>query len=144
MMDTQIRELQQRLHTAHTNFVRVAEALAPTLRNQAGVCGDWSPKEVVAHLTGWDGSLKQLIVDIENFNPPYDVDKFNACSVQARAEVAWDGVMAELTTNFVALTQALTIVEPKMKIYARVRSWLAGRIADYELHTAQFDPWMTQ
>ncbi|MEZ4714043.1 MAG: hypothetical protein R3A44_43065 [Caldilineaceae bacterium] len=143
-MDAQIGELQQRLQTAHTRFVQVAEQLDPVRHIQPGVCGAWSPKDVAAHLVGWDASLKQLIVDIENFEPPYDVHAFNQRSVEARADRTWAVVMAELTTNFDELSEALAIVAPEMKIYARVTGWLAGRIADYELHTEQLESWLAQ
>ena len=141
-MDAQISELQQKLDSAHSHFVEVANQLGPTRQNRAGVCGEWSPKDVVAHLVGWDASLKQLIVDIEHFEPPYDVDGFNQCSVDTRTALSWADVMQELALNFSALMDALTTVEPSMKIYDRVTSWIAGRIEDYQLHTSQLELWL--
>lgn len=141
-MDAQIRELHQKLEAAHTQFINVAEQLDPAKRDVAGVCGEWSPREVAAHLVGWDASVKQLIVDIENFIPPYDVHGFNQQSVAARAEHSWDTVMGELSTNFTELTQALATVAPDMRIYDRITGWLDGRIADYQLHTGQLEEWV--
>lgn len=141
-MDPQIRNLRQELEVAHAEFVNVADQLNPAKRNQTGVCGKWSPKEVTAHLVGWDASLKQFIVDIENFIPPFDVHGFNQRSVEARAEDPWEIVMAELAANFVELTEALATVTSEMQIYDRVSSWLGGRIEDYRLHTGQLEAWI--
>ena len=141
-MSANLHELTASLKQAHDGFIEVAHQLALEQRERAGVCGEWSPKEVVAHLLGWDESLKQFIVDIENFVPPYNVDAFNQSSVETRANLSWTEVIVALETNFAALDQALATVEPDVKIYERVSSWLAGRIADYELHRGQFEVWL--
>ena len=141
-MDAKLAELWTKLHEAHDSFVRVAGRLSPAKRQQSGVCGEWSPKEVVAHLVGWDASLKQFVIDIEHFEPPDNVHKFNAQSVAARQGLSWDEVMHKLQTNFVELGQAIDSVEPQMRIYERVHGWMVGRIEDYKLHTGQLQSWL--
>ena len=141
-MDTNLNELKVKLKFAHTNFVQIANQLDPKKHNQAGVCGEWSPKDVVSHLVGWDKSLKEFIEDVENFDPPYDADNFNRLSVKSRKHLSWNEVMNELKTNFSDLEQAITTVKSQMKIYNRVMSWLSGRIEDYELHISQLDDWL--
>ena len=143
-MDARIGELQQELEAAHIQFVDIAGRLDPAKRDAAGVCGEWSPREVAAHLVGWDASVKQLIDDIENFEPPYDVHGFNQRSVAARADRAWRTVMSELSTNFTELTQALATVTPDMRIYDHVTGWLGGRLEDYRLHTGQLEAWVEE
>ena len=142
-MDEQVNELLKTLKVEHRAFVDVAQALDIGKRTAHGVCGEWSPKDVVAHLVGWDASLKGFIVDIENFVPPYDVHGFNEQSVAARAEMGWAAVIGELKTNFAELEVTLDTVTPEMRIYPRVVDWLPGRVADYQLHTGQLEKWVS-
>lgn len=142
MNDKALEERLIKLTQTQTKFVDVANQLSQAQQTKVGVCGSWSPKDVVAHLVGWDASLKQLIVDIENFVPPYDVHQFNEQSVAVRQALSWQDVLTELQTNFAELQTAVPTVTQEMKIYGRVKDWLSGRIADYELHTGQFEAWL--
>jgi hypothetical protein len=45
---------QTNLAHAHAAFQHVAAALPADRRDQAGVCGQWTPRQVAAHLAGWD------------------------------------------------------------------------------------------
>jgi len=130
------------LAAAYTRFCHIADQLPPAKRQQAGVCGAWSPKDVVAHLIGWDQSLQAYITDPDQFIPPDDVHAFNAQSVSARQHLSWAETIAALQAQHQALQQALTTVTPQMKIYNRVQQWRQGRIADYTLHTAQLAQWL--
>ena len=141
-MDKTIDQLLMQLTSAHMNFIQVAHQLSSSKRYESGVCGEWSPKDVVSHLAGWDKSLKELIVTPHNFNPPYDVHNFNARSVASRKDLNWEDVIDELETNFQDLEQALATVEPEMNIYRPVINWLPGRREDYELHTGQLEAWL--
>ena len=141
-MDKNINQLFTKLTSAHTNFIQVANQLDLNKRYQAGVCGEWSPKDVVSHLVGWDQSLKELIVAPDDFDPPYAVDNFNARSVALRKHLDWGEVIYEMEANFQDLRQALATVKPEMQIYRRVINWLPGRRADYEVHTSQLEAWL--
>ncbi|MCB9077610.1 MAG: maleylpyruvate isomerase N-terminal domain-containing protein [Anaerolineaceae bacterium] len=141
-MDENINRLFTELTAAYANFIQVANQLDGNKRYQAGVCGEWSPKDVISHLVGWDQSLKALIVAPDEFEPPYEVDNFNARSVASRKDLDWAAVIDEMETNFEELRQALALVKPEMPIYRRVISWLPGRREDYELHTRQLEAWL--
>jgi len=137
------RALQKTLSLTYTKFCQTANQLAPLLRSKPGVCGDWSPKEVVAHLIGWDELLQDFIFDPDEFDPPIDVNQFNKQSVALLEQLNWAEVMRELETSFHGLEQALATVQPDSKIYPRVVMWMQGRIEDYELHTGQLAAWLT-
>jgi hypothetical protein len=47
-------DLAGELDAAHQNLMGVATRLPPELRDKNGVCGEWSPREVIAHMVGWD------------------------------------------------------------------------------------------
>lgn len=131
------------LTQAQFDFVQIANQLDAKKRDQPGVCGAWSPKDVAAHLTGWDQLLLQFITDSENFVPPDDIDRFNQQSVQRRKDIGWPDVLQEMGTNFRHLQAAVAATTPEMAIHDRVFSWLAGRIEDYVLHRDQLAAWVT-
>ncbi|MDJ0755929.1 MAG: ClbS/DfsB family four-helix bundle protein [Ardenticatenaceae bacterium] len=141
-MNTTISQLLAELKSAHTLFINTAQQLDPAKRSRAGVCGVWSPKDVTAHLTGWDQLLNTFINDPVNFSPPQDVHQFNELSVQKRRDHNWDEIMAECQTNFSQLEESLATVTAEMKMFPRVTGWLPGRIADYKLHQQQLAEWL--
>ncbi len=130
------------LNRAQSDFVQTANQLEPQKRDQPGVCGEWSPKDVVAHLVGWDQALLVFITDPDHFSPPDDIDLFNQQSVQLREHFGWSEVIQEMDLNFRNLQQAVVTVHPEMKIYERATSWLAGRAEDYTLHQIQLAAWV--
>ena len=127
---------------AQAEFVQVSVQLDPEKREQPGVCGDWSPKDVVAHLVGWDQAFLEFINDPDNFIPPDDIDLFNERSVQVRKQLSWSVVMQEMEINFRQLQQAVASVNADMKIYDWTMRWLGGRTEDYDLHRSQFEVWV--
>lgn len=145
-MDTGLAELQTELSKAYTNFFRVVTQLEPDKRNQSGVSGHWSPKDVISHLIGWDKSLQAFIVDPDGFNPDplYDTNTFNAKSVSKRQHQSWEETIAELQSSYMDLQKAITTVTAEMKIYDRVSGWLKGRREDYQFHTSQMEEWIEQ
>jgi hypothetical protein len=130
------------LTQAHADFLKIAYQLEPQKREQPGVCGEWSPKDVVAHLVGWDRLLLEFIADTDSFVPPTDADQFNQQSVYARQDLGWSDVMQEMAAIFYDLQQAVATVNAYMQIYDRVLSWLAGRTEDYRLHRGQLAEWV--
>ena len=132
------------LTEAQTEFMQVVDQLEPAQREQAGVCGDWSARQVVAHLIGWDELFVEFIVRPETFIPPQDIDQFNQRSVEARRYDSWDQLMRAMTATFDALQRGVVSVSAEMKIYDRVIAWLDGRIEDYALHRTQIAAWLDQ
>jgi len=146
IMDTGLTRLEMELSTAFTNFVRVTAQVDPDKRYQPGVSGDWSPKDVISHLIGWDESLQKFIADPDGFDPSplYDLNAFNAKSVSERHYQSWAETMDELQRSYKDLLQAIRGVTVEMRIYDRVRGWLQGRREDYEFHTSQMEEWIMQ
>ncbi len=122
-MDTELQKLQTELAAAYTRFFQIAARLEPEQRDRAGVCGEWSPKDVIAHLIGWDKALQTFITNSDGFKPAplYDVNTFNAKSVAERRHLTWKEIIDALESSHTGLQQALTTVTPEIKIYNRVR-----------------------
>jgi hypothetical protein len=144
------KALGDELLAAHTRFIEVAVKLDVRLRSELGVCGAWSPKEVVAHLVGWDAEAVRgfgmLVSDQMDVFVPVDndaIDVFNAQSVEARRDLSWDAVMGELKTTQQDLQQLIRVVDGKgFNSAGGFGNWLIGRREDYEYHTEQLLAWV--
>jgi len=137
---------QAQLAQAHIQFQEVAAALPPHRREQAGVCGDWTPRHVAAHLAGWDREAARALHALLAGAPEEfitDVDAFNAASVVARAHLSWDGTCWDLRQAHESLMQAIgTLIAADLPAPG-YRAWMDGRLADYALHTAHLQVWLT-
>lgn len=141
-------ELGVELEDAHQRFVRVCEHLSPDLYEKSGACGEWSPRQVVAHIIGWDVEAVHYLARFasdngESYNPNFDVDEFNARSVGKRVDSSWEACLAELSRAHAAIQQIVRLIDAQGRDpssgFAR---GLAGRIADYKLHTDQLAVWL--
>ncbi len=47
------QEALEDFHRTYGDFLAAAKKIRPEDRDRNGVCGIWSPKQVVAHLAGW-------------------------------------------------------------------------------------------
>lgn len=128
---------------ARAAFLQVANRVGPEQQTQPGVCGIWSPKQVVDHLIGWDKALLTFITTPDQFVVPHDVDIFNTNSVADRHFQSWDDSLSELDSVFEALQSAVTQLQPNTPVHGRSCGWLNGRREDYALHTNQFWGWIT-
>ena len=145
-MNKEIVRLQTELSAAYVAFIERTNALEPDKRLQAGVSGAWSPKDVIAHLIGWDSAFQTFIANPDEFDPRplYETHTFNAHSVAAHAQQTWQETVNELESGFANLQTAVSTVTEEMKIVDRVCSWLEGRTTDYVFHTSQLDTWLSQ
>jgi hypothetical protein len=127
-------------------FNNTLKNIPPGLIERTGVCGNWSPKDVVAHLVAWDKEAAQRIQvflegpaeDIE-----YAIDEFNAKSVAERKHTSWDLLLADLYDAQNLLRSRFELVSrTHLKLDKRFWGWLRGRTNDYEEHTNQLVSWL--
>ena len=143
MTNTDIVHLREALSTVQHAFIQALEQLDAERRDVVGVCGNWSAKDVIAHLIGWDAALLSYLDDPLNFNPEplYACDTFNAQSVSDRQAHTWQQCIDELRSHSIKLEDALSSLIAEAPHYKRVCEWLQGRIEDYEHHCKQVTAW---
>ncbi|HUF17010.1 MAG TPA: DinB family protein, partial [Thermoanaerobaculia bacterium] len=126
-------------------FIEVAESLTAERRDRPGVCGRWSPREVVAHISGWDA---EVLRQFEIFGSGYtveirhDIDEFNARSVESRADLSWQATVEELRNihrRYPAAIARVTVLQREPN--PQYREWLEVLTDHYRHHTAQLQRW---
>jgi hypothetical protein len=134
-----------RLQRAYVALFALIEDFPEQKRELPGACGDWSPRQTLAHFSGWlvEASERfQAIQAGDRTNRQYDRDGdhagFNHASVKARAALSWDETVAELRQvfdQFVAVVQS--IPEAALASDARYGEWLDTLWEDCVEHMAQ-------
>jgi uncharacterized damage-inducible protein DinB len=133
--------LQGRLAAAFAGFLETCEQLDPGLYEQGTVDGQWSLRDLVAHLTGWDHEATErfwrfLAGPTEDIT--YNHDKFNARSVAARQHFTYQQAIKELRSVHRGLEEAIAAVQPEdLETESRFVEWLQALSKHYEEHTAQ-------
>lgn len=113
------------------------------LRDEEGACGVWSPRQIVAHLSGWLEEAQRRYTQFDDNIPgnmDYDVDAFNARTVAARSHFSWNPTVAELrglVQDLIARGEALP--DDRKEADPRYREWLLALARDCELHISQLD-----
>lgn len=143
-------ELSSELDMAHHKFMEIANQLDASIREKEGVCGRWSPKDVIAHLIGWDTEIIYALDlfargDGETYDNQFDIDNFNKQSVNSRKNLTWGNIMNDLSQAHKGLQEIVIILNEKnMESSSGFGQALVGRKNDYEVHTNQFLNWLTK
>lgn len=138
---TAIGSLARWAHAAR-EFRDLLAVVPAELRERAGACGEWSPREVMMHSANWEWEGARRLRLIAN-NPGlpdarYDVDSFNQAGVAVRSRQEWDACVDELAkaSHTFGMAAAATPDEP------RTREWLTGRTTDFEEHCDGLRAWL--
>jgi hypothetical protein len=93
--------LRAYLKAARKEFLAAVALVAAAERDSRPVCGVWTLKDLVGHLTDWEkvgvDGLQQLIAGVTpEFDEPIpDFDSFNARNAAARRDQPWEQVWAD-------------------------------------------------
>ena len=115
-------------------------------RLKGGVCGFWSPKQVINHFSDWAETALVIFEKTRaglSVNTEFDDDSYNANAVAKRITMDWDSSLVEIENNkqkLVSFLQSLSIEEfNRSAIYSE---WLTGIAEDYMLHHSQLEKWV--
>ena len=117
---------------------------------EPGVTGDWSVRDLIAHVTWWDAeALKHLPLILDGGRPPrYSVtyggiDAFNALMTERKAGLSLDEVRDEFTETHQRLVDYIVSVPPERQLgESRFRRRLKlDSFGHYPIHTADIRRW---
>lgn len=98
--------LRALLQTTRKEFLSTADLIPQSERTRQPVCGVWTLKDLIGHLTDWEKvgleGLQQLANNqTPEFNDTIDFpfDAFNNANAAARQDQSWDEVWADFTTT---------------------------------------------
>ena len=95
--------LRAQLKATRREILSLIDVLTPAERLRRPVCGVWTMKDLIGHLTDWEmvgvQGLQQLVAgQTPEFDRPItNFDEFNAANAAARVDQSWDYVWAEFT-----------------------------------------------
>jgi hypothetical protein len=124
-------------------FLQACKALTETQARHPGICGEWSAKQVVDHLTGWQAESVEILgelIDVEENEIALDIDGFNAESVKEREALDWDQSLVALEESFRAFDRALgEISQEAYETHSGVESWVQAMIHEYCFHLTHIE-----
>ena len=146
-------KLLDRLDAARNAFIASYDGLNEERMLEPGVTGDWSVRDVIAHVTWWDEeALKHLPVVLEGRRPPKysdtygGIDAFNAHATEQRSELSLADVLRQFDDVHHRLVVYLRSVDPEQlsgesRFRRRLRLDTYGH---YPEHEAQIRAWRAQ
>lgn len=131
----------QQFRTVSSAMLAVTDTYTPELAEKSEACGWWSPKQIIAHESGWLVEVHRrydlfAAGDIEPIE--YDFDSFNAQSVEARAHLDWAGTRGEFRDLIArTISRAETLTPEQAGSIKGYGGWLDAMSEDMEMHTHQ-------
>lgn len=137
---TALSDALAQYETDFAAFQQIVAQIPASLRTEPGACGDWSPQQVVAHLSGWlqEGKRRFTRFPTGTGMINYNVDAFNAVSVRKRKGYNWAHTVAELDKlSFEWVSQARQVPAERAERDDRYQEWLNIMAAEFREHGAQ-------
>ncbi len=132
------QDLKARMSNAFNDFLTACKTLTPKQWQHPDVCGEWSAKQVVDHLTGWQLKSLTILDSLANtaFNTfDNDIDSFNASSVEDRKTLSWQESLEDFERSYQTFDQALSKVsEAQFRANQGFASWIKAMIHEYDFH----------
>lgn len=139
-------DLREQFALASADFLEVVSGIDTPRAAEPGVCGVWSVKEIVAHMTAWDWEAERIFRAFHAGNaetPSYDFDTFNAAAVEERRGRTWEQTRDELRRANMTFGGALANVSVSDQAAdPRYQQWLHAFIEHYAEHAGQIRVWL--
>lgn len=114
-----IRALRDKLQAARDEFLAAIGDIEPALRTTPGLVGDWSARELVAHVGYWAGHAAEALhlaeqEELETFGiGELSVDERNAVVARIASETDWATVTSRELSAYESFTDGLVRVDPE-------------------------------
>ena len=144
------QQLLDRVDTAWTAFQASYAGLPSSRLTEPGVAGDWSVKDIIAHVTWWEEeALRHLPVIMAGDRPPrYSVtyggiDAFNAMMAERKRDVPLSDVLTEQNDTHQRLIDFIqSVPEDQLTRETRFRRRLRlDTYSHYPIHTKTIEEW---
>jgi hypothetical protein len=144
------QQLLNRLDTAWLAFQASYAGLSNSRLTQPGVVGDWSVKDIIAHVTWWEEeALRHLPLIIAGDRPPrYSVayggiDAFNAMMTERKRDVSLSHVLMQQDDTHRRLIDFIqSVPEDQFTRETRFRRRLRlDTYSHYPIHTKAIREW---
>jgi len=120
------------LDRAHQEVCDFWDQLPAEDRAQVGQPDRWAPKDLLAHLVGWNGRMKRRmagLADGESSNELEELDRINAALFAASRTRTWEDMLAEDKRAFADLLRAVdSMSEEDLTVPGRL-GWAGTRPA---------------
>jgi hypothetical protein len=134
--------LLAQIEADHADLSRRLSALCDDEAGRPHRLGDWSAKQILAHLIGWQVLGIEALTAIGEDRPPAsapDADTFNAAAVAERRDASWAELRAEFDQTTRALLAAARALPGSAWQRKRTTLWLRGVTIDhYQEHRPHF------
>jgi hypothetical protein len=149
-LDPRIQRMLTKVDAAWTAFHDAYAGLSDEELMIPGVCGEWSIRDLIAHVTWWDAeALAHLPLVLEGGTPPrYSVryggiDAFNAMKTREKRGLSLDEVRTEAGETHGRLVEYVSGVPPeRLKGNPRfTRRLKLDAYGHYPIHTEQIRDW---
>lgn len=145
-----VTKLIDKVDTAWTNFHAAYTGLSDEAMLIPGVTGEWSVRDLIAHVTWWDEeAITHLPVILDGGKPPRysakygGIDAFNALMTEKKRALSLDEVRQETEATHQRLVAYLQNVPPdRLKGNSRFPHRLRlDTYGHYAIHTADILSW---
>jgi uncharacterized damage-inducible protein DinB len=120
--------LLNELKGARQEFFEAVESLRKKGKEKETILGNWTLKEALSHIAGWDEESLNATGRILEFNKPesldWEVDDWNAKEVARRKDMAIDEILQEMRKNHNKFLEILSNLEEeqfKSPVAAKLR-----------------------
>jgi uncharacterized protein (TIGR03083 family) len=133
-------EMIEKMKVSYASFLQACKTLSEDQALSPGVCGEWTAKQVVDHLTGWQVESIEILdrllrSDEEDID--LDIDGFNAKTVMERASLPWRESLDAFENSFRAFDNELAAIsEEEYQAYSGLASWVRAMTHEYRFHLA--------
>ncbi len=132
-----------RMRDDFVTFLRASKSLTEEQALHAEVCGEWSAKQIVDHLTGWQVESINIIdrlLNVEEEELDLDIDGFNASSVRDREARDWTQSLTELEESFNTFDHILRGTgQEAYEMHSGLASWVRAMTQEYRFHLAHIE-----
>ena len=153
MSEDQVERLLKRLDVAWTAFTESYAGLPDAQLLEPGVAGDWSVKDILAHVTTWEEeALKHLPLIIAGGRPPRyvttygSIDAFNARMTERKRGLSLADIRGQLDDThrqLIAFIRNAPASQFTRETRARRRLRL-DTYSHYPIHTQMIQEWRKQ